>query len=172
MGPVDLHHRRHRGARRRRQGGVPWTTRPAPSRKPRRFDGLKLCRPICERKLLLLSLANHARAPNDAKKRSELAEIAVWHGRHVRQGQVLPARLRQGPAMTSKDGCLELDELSRVMAKSRNYDELLDAVDGLARDRAARCARDYAALRRARRTRARRRSASPTWARSGAPATT
>ena len=69
------------------------------------------------------------RRPPTRTKRAELADHRRQARGHVRQGQVV----RQGQAArTRKDKkqCKDLQQLSDVLAKSRNYDELLDAWKG------------------------------------------
>ncbi|MDI3290727.1 M2 family metallopeptidase [Polyangium sp. 15x6] len=86
-----------------------------------RFDGLKLDEPVA-RQLKLIKLSSTLPAPPDAKKRSELAQIAVSMEADYGKGKYCPPRL--------EGKCLNLDELSNIMAKSRKYDELLDAWTG------------------------------------------
>jgi peptidyl-dipeptidase A len=71
------------------------------------------------RKLELLRLSLDVPAPADAAKRKELAGIASGMSSVYGKGKYC------------KDGkCLDLTALSRVLAKSRSYDELLDAWQG------------------------------------------
>jgi peptidyl-dipeptidase A len=74
------------------------------------------------RTLHLLRVSSALVAPSDARKRSELASIAAKLEGLYGKGKYC-----------GKDGkgqCKDLEELSDVMAKSRNYDELLDAWTG------------------------------------------
>lgn len=83
-----------------------------------RFQGLPLPADI-SRQINLLRLSSAQPAPSDPKKREELADIVVWM-----TGQY-------GKGKYCKDGkCKDLQELSRVLAKSRNYDEQLEAWKG------------------------------------------
>lgn len=74
------------------------------------------------RTLHLLRVSSSLVAPSDPQKRSELATIAAKLEGLYGKGKYC-----------GKDGkgqCKDLEELSDVMAKSRNYDELLDAWTG------------------------------------------
>ncbi|HVK65891.1 MAG TPA: M2 family metallopeptidase [Polyangium sp.] len=86
-----------------------------------RFDGLTLPEPVA-RQLKLIKLSTTLPAPADAKKRAELAQIAVSMEADYGKGKYCPSRLG--------GKCQNLDELSNIMAKSRKYDELLDAWTG------------------------------------------
>ena len=86
-----------------------------------RFDGLALPEPVA-RQLKLIKLSSTLPAPADPKKRAELAQIAVSMEADYGKGKYCPARLG--------GKCQNLDELSNVMAKSRKYDELLEAWTG------------------------------------------
>ena len=86
-----------------------------------RFQGLQLD-PDTARMLLLLRVSSPMPAPNDAKKRAELAAVAAKLDGMYGKGKYC-----------GKDGkgkCRELGELEDVLAKSRNYNELLDAWTG------------------------------------------
>ena len=65
-----------------------------------RFDGLKLD-PVTARKIKLLKLSLTIATPADPKESEELTRIIARHGRHLRQGQVLPQRPGR-PARISK----------------------------------------------------------------------
>jgi peptidyl-dipeptidase A len=86
-----------------------------------RFDGLSLPDDVA-RKLKLLKLASVLPAPKDAQKRAELATIAVEMKSAYGKGKYCPERL----AGTAKP-CLALDDLSRILAESRDEKELRDA---------------------------------------------
>ncbi|HUR08666.1 MAG TPA: M2 family metallopeptidase, partial [Nonomuraea sp.] len=86
-----------------------------------RFTGLKLD-PDTERMLHLLRISPTLPAPNDPAKRQEVALIAAKLEGMYGKGK-----------WCGKDGkakCRDLQELSDVIAKSHNYDELLDAWAG------------------------------------------
>ena len=74
-----------------------------------------------ERALALLKLGSSAPAPDDAQKRSRLAEIRTRMPGLYGEGKYCP-----------EDGrpCQDLEELSNIMAKSRDYDELLEVWQG------------------------------------------
>jgi peptidyl-dipeptidase A len=93
-----------------------------------RFDGLKLPADL-SRQMVLLKLASAPLpAPSDAKERSELAEIATWMTGAYGKGKYCPERLKN--EKDAKKRCLSLDDLSRIMSKSKKADELLDAWKG------------------------------------------
>ncbi len=73
------------------------------------------------RALKLLKLGSSAPAPDDATKRARLAEISTRMPGIYGQGKYCP-----------EDGgpCQDLEALSAVLAKSRDYDTLLDAWTG------------------------------------------
>jgi peptidyl-dipeptidase A len=98
--------------------------------KARRFDGVK-ADPVTARQLLLLKLAQVVPAPSNAEERRELAEIQSSMQGTYGKGEYCPAAgsplLKQPPGGKK---CLKLDDLSRVMKRSRNYDEQLEAWKG------------------------------------------
>jgi peptidyl-dipeptidase A len=108
--------------------------------KARRFDGVAGIEPDVARQLLLLKLAQVVPAPSNAEERRELAELQSAMTAVYGKGQYCPAPgaplFGQGEAAPGPDGkpagqkCLKLDDLSRVLKKSRKYDELLDAWKG------------------------------------------
>src|SRR6202011_5944365 len=87
----------------------------------RKFDGLILPDDV-QRQLRLLRLAPNIPAPDDAAERGELAAIETSMTGTYGKGQFCPPRLA--------GKCLHLDDLSRTMATSRKYDELLEAWTG------------------------------------------
>jgi peptidyl-dipeptidase A len=93
-------------------------------RQARRFEGLALPEETA-RQLMLLRLAGSAPAPSDPKERAELAALLTSMTSLYGKGKHCPKRLGG-----TKTPCLSLHELSDVMAKSRTYDELLDAWEG------------------------------------------
>lgn len=109
--------------------------------KGRRFDGMKGLDPAVSRQLLLLKLAQIVPAPSNADERRELAEIQSAMTATYGKGEycppvgsplvktVKPSDLK--PTKECPSGAhLKLDELSRVLKKSKNYDELLEAWKG------------------------------------------
>jgi peptidyl-dipeptidase A len=74
------------------------------------------------RKLELLRRGASLPAPDDAKKREELANIAAKMESLYGKGKYCKG--------DKGDDCRDLEQLSDVLAKSRNYDELLDAWEG------------------------------------------
>jgi peptidyl-dipeptidase A len=91
------------------------------AREARRFEGLELP-PDLRRKLHLLKLSQTLPAPPSAQDRKELAEIATFLESTYAKGKYCPPRL--------KGQCLTLDDMSRVLATKRDYDELLDVWQG------------------------------------------
>jgi peptidyl-dipeptidase A len=84
-----------------------------------RFTGLPLS-PDLARQLQLLRVASPQPAPNDPKKRAELAEIITQ----------MTGLYGKGKYCKTEGKCQDLQELSKILSKSRNYDELLDAWKG------------------------------------------
>ena len=74
------------------------------------------------RQIHLLRVSSTLPAPSDENKRAELAQISVSMQADYGKGKYCPSRLN--------GKCLTLDDLSNTMAKSRKYDELLDAWTG------------------------------------------
>jgi peptidyl-dipeptidase A len=74
------------------------------------------------RQFMLLKLSQTVPAPTDAKEREELAAIEVGMMGAYGKGKYCPPRLN--------GKCLTLGDLSKTMAESRKYDELLDAWTG------------------------------------------
>jgi peptidyl-dipeptidase A len=94
----------------------------------RRFDPIMKTLPAdLQRQFLLLKLAQTVPAPSDAKEREELAAIEVSMTGSYGKAKYCPPRLAKEKP---EKQCLTLPELSKVIAKSRNYDELLDAWTG------------------------------------------
>ena len=91
----------------------------------KRFDPKQISNPDTARAMELLKLGVaagiYAPAPSDPAKRAELAAILARLDGMYGAGQYCP----KGP-----DSCLHIDELSKTIAKSRNYDELTEAWKG------------------------------------------
>jgi peptidyl-dipeptidase A len=86
----------------------------------RRFDGQQLA-PATARALMKLRLNVPAPAPHDPAKRARMTTLAAGLDAKYGQGKYCP----QGPA-----SCRNLDQLSAVLAHSRNYEELTTAWQG------------------------------------------
>jgi peptidyl-dipeptidase A len=85
-----------------------------------RFDRLKLSEDLA-RKIRLLKLALTLAAPEDPKESAELTRItAAMEGRY--------GKAKYCPE--GKDKCLDLEEITRIMANSRDEKELLDVWRG------------------------------------------
>jgi peptidyl-dipeptidase A len=88
------------------------------------------------RKLYLLSIAQTVPAPSDPAKRRELAGIEAWMMSAYGKGQYCPpngsALLKYLKAERGQkpEPCLHIDDLSRVLAKSRSFEELVEAWRG------------------------------------------
>jgi peptidyl-dipeptidase A len=105
--------------------------------KARRFDGVKGIDPAVSRQLLLLKLAQVIPAPSNADERSELAKIQTFMTGQYGKGEYCPAAgstltkyLKPTDPKAPAKKCLKLDDLSRVIKKSRNPDELVEAWKG------------------------------------------
>ncbi len=86
----------------------------------RRFDGQTLT-PQAARALMRLRLNVAAPAPADAAKRARMTQLEAQLQAKYGEGKYCPA----GPA-----SCKNVDQLSDILAKSRNYDELTQAWKG------------------------------------------
>ncbi len=86
----------------------------------RRFDGQKLS-PETARALLKLKLNSPAPAPRDAAKRARMTELESDLEAKYGKGKYCPEGGKP---------CLTLDQLSDILAQSRNYDELTRAWKG------------------------------------------
>ena len=102
-----------------------------------RYEAIKAQLPAdVARKLYLLSIAQTVPAPSDAAKRKELTTIESSLTATYGKGQYCPpdgspllkyAKKAEGKG---KAPCLHLEELSKVLAKSRKFDELVEAWRG------------------------------------------
>ncbi len=81
-----------------------------------RFDGLSLADDVA-RKLKLLKVALTAPPPRNPAEQAELAEISVWMESVYGKGKYCP----EG----EKGKCLSLNDMERIMANSREPNELL-----------------------------------------------
>jgi peptidyl-dipeptidase A len=116
--------------------------------KAKRFDGVKGIDGDTARELLLLKLAQVVPAPSNADERRELAELqsamtAIYgKGQYCPpagsplfgKGEAAPSTATAGDPKTTggtpAQKCLKLDDLSRILKKSRNYAEQLEAWKG------------------------------------------
>ena len=120
LGEPELHHRRHRSAvrvGRRGHGRI----RGRAIQEAARFDGVKLPDDL-KRQLHLLKLAQTGPGAGERGRARGARGARTWMTERVRQGQVLPAPASAASARTSTS--------SRVLRKSRKYDELLEAWTG------------------------------------------
>jgi peptidyl-dipeptidase A len=95
--------------------------------KARRFDGVKGLDVDTARQLYLLKIAQTIPAPSDAHERRELAEIESAMTAIYGKGEYCPAK--PFPSIEAKK-CYKLDDLSKVLKKSKSFDELTDAWKG------------------------------------------
>jgi len=86
----------------------------------RRYDTQKLS-PATARALMKLRLNVAAPAPDDARKRARLTQLEAQLEAKYGEGKYCPT----GPA-----SCKNLDQLSEILARSRNYEELTEAWKG------------------------------------------
>ncbi|MDB4942604.1 MAG: Peptidyl-dipeptidase precursor [Labilithrix sp.] len=116
--------------------------------KARRFEGVKGVAPDVARQLYLLKLAQVVPAPSNEGERRELAELqsgmtAVYgkgqycppagsplYGKGDASGSAPAGGEGKSVAGSAAQKCLKLDDLSRIMKKSRNEAELLEAWKG------------------------------------------
>lgn len=90
-----------------------------------RFDGLKLD-PDTARQLHLLKISTALPAPNDAEKRAELASISA-----KLQGMYGKGKYCDGKkAPDGSEKCRDLGDLSKTLAESRDFGQLLEAWQG------------------------------------------
>jgi peptidyl-dipeptidase A len=90
------------------------------AKKATRFDSLKLPEDVA-RKMKLLKLSLTLATPADPKESEELTRIVASMEGTYGKGKYCPA---------GKSECLDLEDLTRLMANSRNAAELLDAWRG------------------------------------------
>src|SRR5215813_14110827 len=81
----------------------------------KRFDGLKLP-PDLARKFMLLRLSLTAPAPKDPTLRKEMTKIGVW----------LDGEYGKGKYCRKPDECLDITAIERIMANSRDPQDLKD----------------------------------------------
>jgi peptidyl-dipeptidase A len=83
--------------------------------------------PATARSLELIKLGVSAPAPADAAKRSELADLGASLEAMYGEGKYCPKGKTLIKAKADEKGCFNLDDLSEVIATSRNYDEITEA---------------------------------------------
>lgn len=97
-------------------------------KQSRRFDAVTLP-PDLARKMRLLKVGLTVAAPSDPKEAEELSQILAGMEGTYGKGKYCPA----SSAKTAGNGeskCLDLEDLSRILANNRNPQELLDAWRG------------------------------------------
>ncbi len=106
--------------------------------KAKRFDAIRdQLPPDVARKLYLLSVAQTIPAPADPAKRDELAKLGLTMGGEYAKGTYCPPAgspllkyQKKEKNDPGKPFCMHLDDLSRVLKKSRNDAELTEAWKG------------------------------------------
>jgi peptidyl-dipeptidase A len=105
--------------------------------RARRFDPIRAqLPPDVARKLYLLSVVQTVPAPADAGRRKELADIETWMTSAYGKAQYCPpngsslTRYLHAEKGQKPEPCLHLDDLSKVLARSRNFEELVEAWRG------------------------------------------
>ncbi|MFO0743107.1 MAG: M2 family metallopeptidase [Labilithrix sp.] len=107
--------------------------------KAHRFDGVRGIDPVTARQLTLLKLAQVVPTPSNATEREELTKLETEMTGLYGKGEYCPKKdsalgktwkPAKPPAPGEKPACMKLDDLSRVLKKSRNYDEQLEAWQG------------------------------------------
>jgi peptidyl-dipeptidase A len=98
------------------------------------YDGDKLDA-ATTRTLRLIKLGVSAPAPKDPAKRAELATLGTELEAMYGEGKYCPPKENNKPKSVLKfspddNGCKNLDQLSDILAESRNYDELTEAWAG------------------------------------------
>lgn len=93
--------------------------------RSKRFQGLDLPEDVA-RKLHLLKLAQIVPAPSDPAKRGELARLQTWMTGAYGKGKYCPPSTSP-LTKYAQEGCLTLDDLSKVLRLSRNEAELREA---------------------------------------------
>ena len=96
--------------------------------KAKRFDGLKLADDV-QRKLHLLKLGVELPAPTNPADQTELSDIAAWLESTYGKGKYCP----EGAASAgdaSGAGCLDINDITRTMAESRDPQRLLEVWNG------------------------------------------
>ncbi len=95
----------------------------------RRFADLQGLSPDTARMLYLLRYSAGLPAPSDPAKRKRLAEISTQMESMYGKGQYCSPKLK-GKGDDKKSECLSLEELSKIIGKSRDWDLLLEVWKG------------------------------------------
>jgi peptidyl-dipeptidase A len=91
--------------------------------KAKRFDAVKLPDDV-RRKFDLLKLAVELPAPNNPADQTELTDISAWLESTYGKGKYCP------PGGAAGAGCLDINDITRVMADSRDPQKLLEVWRG------------------------------------------
>jgi len=99
--------------------------------KAKRFDGVKLPDDV-RRKFDLLRLAVELPAPNNPADQTELTDISAWLESAYGKGKYCPPGTgsRGQPGGAAGPGCLDINDITRIMAESRDSRQLLDVWRG------------------------------------------
>ncbi len=99
--------------------------------KAKRYDAVKLPDDV-RRKFDLLRLAVELPAPNNPADQTELTDISAWLESTYGKGKYCPQAIGSAgePGGTAGAGCLDINDITRVMAESRDPQKLLDVWRG------------------------------------------
>jgi len=97
-------------------------------KEARKFEGVDLP-PETARALYLLKFSAGLPAPSDPDKRARLAELSSKLEGIYGKGKYCSPKLK-GMGPDKKSDCLELDDLDKIMGKSRDWDTLLEVWRG------------------------------------------
>ena len=93
------------------------------AKRAHRFDNLKLS-PVNARKLLLLKLAIGFPAPADVKEQKELAQLEASLDGDYGKGKWCPGAEKENGKENEKGKCLDVTAVGKLMAESRDPEEL------------------------------------------------
>ncbi len=98
-------------------------------KEAQRFEKVQGLSPDTKRMLYLLKYSAGIPAPSDATKRKRLAEITTQLESMYGKGKTCSPKFK-GHGVDKTSECLTLQDLSKLLSKSRNYDLLLEAWKG------------------------------------------
>ncbi len=90
-----------------------------------RFDGLQLPYDV-QRKIDLLKTSMAVAAPSDPDKQAELTRITTAMEGIYGRGEYCPPGVSEDEPEEKQSGCLDLNQMSRILAESRDPERLLD----------------------------------------------
>ncbi len=95
----------------------------------KKFDGVKMS-PELARKFMLLRLGLTAPAPKDAKLRREMTELGSWLEGEYGKAKYCRKAADGATGVAGKEDCLDITDIERRMADSRDPQELLEMWKG------------------------------------------